>query len=106
MALLSAGLLFKGDIYHPILGAAAAADAGRRSASSPADMRHVLLSAVHARVEASRLAVELDTALDTMHHGLCMLDADGLIAVVNDRAEAGLRRLRAGQLDGPAVRAR
>src|SRR5690606_18588840 len=30
---------------------------------------------------------ELDTALDTMHHGLAMLDSDGLIAVVNGRAE-------------------
>lgn len=38
-------------------------------------------------VEANRLAAELDTALDTMHHGLAMLDAGGLIAVVNGRAE-------------------
>src|SRR6187549_374040 len=51
------------------------------------DVRKVLLGAVHARVDASRLAGELDTALDTMHHGLAMLDADGLIAVVNGRAE-------------------
>lgn len=52
-----------------------------------ADVRAVLLTAVHSRVEASRLASELDTALDTMQHGLCMLDADGLVAVANDRAE-------------------
>ena len=47
----------------------------------------MLLASVHARVEASRLAVELDTALDTMNHGLVMLDADGLVAVVNGEAE-------------------
>ena len=52
-----------------------------------ADVRAVLLNAVHSRVEASRLAVELDTAMDTMQHGLCMLDANGLIAVANDKAE-------------------
>jgi diguanylate cyclase (GGDEF)-like protein len=52
-----------------------------------ADVREVLINAVHSRVEASRLALELDTALDTMQHGLCMLDANGLIAVANDRAE-------------------
>ena len=52
-----------------------------------ADVRAVLLTAVHSRVEASRLASELDTALDTMQHGLCMLDANGLVAVANDRAE-------------------
>ena len=52
-----------------------------------ADVRQVLLHAVHSRVEASRLALELDTALDTMQHGLCMLDANGLVAVANDRAE-------------------
>jgi diguanylate cyclase (GGDEF)-like protein len=51
------------------------------------DVRGVLLNSVHARVEANRLAAELDTALDTMHHGLAMLDSAGLIAVVNGRAE-------------------
>ncbi|HWA17770.1 MAG TPA: EAL domain-containing protein [Devosia sp.] len=52
-----------------------------------ANIRAILLKAVHGRLEASRLADELDTALATMHHGLCMLDADGLIAVANGRAE-------------------
>jgi diguanylate cyclase (GGDEF)-like protein len=52
-----------------------------------ANIRAILIKAVHGRLEASRLADELDTALATMHHGLCMLDADGLIAVANGRAE-------------------
>lgn len=52
-----------------------------------ANIRAILIKAVHARVEASRLASELDAALETMQHGLCMLDESGMIAVSNDRAE-------------------
>jgi len=51
------------------------------------NVRLILLRAVHGRVEASRLAAELDTALETMQHGMCMLDENGMIAVANDRAE-------------------
>ena len=86
VVMISAGLIWKLDFYHPILAALLLPMliSFRFLAS---DTRHVLLASVHARVDASRLAVELDTALDTMNHGLAMLDADGLIAVVNDRAE-------------------
>lgn len=52
-----------------------------------ANIRALLIRAVHGRLDATRLADQLDTALDTMHHGLAMLDADGLIAVVNGQAE-------------------
>ncbi|MDO8359883.1 MAG: EAL domain-containing protein [Devosia sp.] len=86
VVMMTAGLLYKFDIYHPILaGLLLPMLVSFRFLA--ADIRSVLLSAVHARVDASRLAIELDTALDTMHHGLSMLDADGLIAVVNGRAE-------------------
>jgi len=60
------------------------------------DTRAVLLSAIHGRVEASRLAEELDTALDTMQHGLCMLDEKGVVAVVNDQALAIFAELAPG----------
>ena len=43
-----------------------------------ANIRAILLRAVHGRIEATRLASELDTALETMQHGLCMLDEHGL----------------------------
>ncbi|OJX46407.1 EAL domain-containing protein [Devosia sp. 66-22] len=86
VALLCGSLLFKGDIYYPILGVLLMPMLiGFKVLAK--DLRSTMLSAVHARVEASRLAAELDTALDTMHHGLAMLDSDGLIAVVNGRAE-------------------
>src|SRR3569623_1163149 len=86
VVMVSFGLLWKFDIYHPILAflLLPMLVSFRFLAS---DTRHVLLASVHARVEASRLAVELDTALDTMNHGLVMLDADGLVAVVNGEAE-------------------
>jgi len=86
VVMVSLGLLWKMDIYHPILALLLLPMlVSFRFLAS--DTRHVLLASVHARVEASRLAVELDTALDTMNHGLAMLDAEGLIAVVNGEAE-------------------
>jgi len=86
VAFVSAGLLLKGDFYHPLLGLLLLPMLISFKFLAK-DVRNVLLASVHARVDASRLAIELDTALDTMNHGLAMLDADGLIAVVNDRAE-------------------
>ena len=86
LTLIAGGLVLGGDAYHWFL-AAVMLPMLLSFRSVAADVREVLLNAVHSRVEASRLAIELDTALDTMQHGLCMLDADGLIAVANDRAE-------------------
>jgi|EndMetStandDraft_2_1072991.scaffolds.fasta_scaffold04428_2 diguanylate cyclase (GGDEF)-like protein len=86
VGLLCGSLLFKGDIYYPILGVLLLPMLIGFKVLA-ADVRNTMLSAVHARVEASRLATELDTALDTMHHGLAMLDSDGLISVVNGQAE-------------------
>jgi diguanylate cyclase (GGDEF)-like protein len=86
VGLLCGSLLFKGDGYYPLLGVLLFPMLfGFKFLAR--DVRRTMLGAVHARVEASRLAAELDTALDTMHHGLAMLDAGGLITVVNGRAE-------------------
>src|SRR5690606_22256651 len=96
---ISAGIALDPDIYNLILG----------SVMLPmlvsfrflaADIRQVLLTAVHGRVESSRLALELDTALDTMQHGLCMLDEDGRIAVLNNRVEQLFARLIPGDWNG------
>lgn len=86
ITLMSAGLILKGDVYHAVLAALLfpMLVSFRFLAQ---DVRSVLLNAVHSRVDATRLALQLDTALDTMQHGLCMLDEDGRISVVNDRAE-------------------
>src|SRR5690606_8358370 len=86
VTLMISGIILGGDPYHIILGGLMLPMLISFRFLA-ADVREVLLNAVHSRVEASRLALELDTALDTMQHGLCMLDADGLIAVANDRAE-------------------
>ncbi len=65
-----------------------------------ANIRAILLRAVHGRIEATRLASELDTALETMQHGLCMLDENGLIAVANDRAELVFSSFMTGDWSG------
>ncbi len=83
---LAAGMLLDGALHTQLLSLVLLAFfASIRKVS--ANIRAILIRAVHGRLEASRLADELDTALETMHHGLCMLDSAGLIAVVNDRAE-------------------
>lgn len=82
---LSLGYALHGDLYHIVL----ALLLGIMLASFrklAADTRSILLSAVHGRVEASRLATELDMALTTLEHGLCMLDERGVITIANERA--------------------
>lgn len=82
---LSLGYALHGDLYHIVL----ALLLGIMLASFrklAADTRSILLSAVHGRVEASRLAAELDMAMTTLEHGLCMLDERGVISVANERA--------------------
>jgi diguanylate cyclase (GGDEF)-like protein len=84
---LAAGMLLDGTFHTAMLSIVLLAFfASIRKVS--ANIRALLIRAVHGRLEASRLADELDTALETMRHGLCMLDADGLVAVVNDEAES------------------
>ncbi|WP_171015687.1 EAL domain-containing protein [Devosia sp. FKR38] len=82
---LSLGYSAHGDVYHLVL----AALLGMMLVSFrklAADIRSILLSAVHGRVEASRLASELDMSISILEHGLCMLDENGRIAVINKRA--------------------
>jgi len=79
------GFFLRGDIYHPVLAALLIVMlASFRKLAG--DIRSILLSAVHGRVEASRLASELDMAMTTLEHGLCMLDERGVISVANERA--------------------
>ncbi|WP_172121523.1 MULTISPECIES: EAL domain-containing protein [unclassified Devosia] len=97
--LMCAGLLLGGDIYHQVLGVLMLPMLLSMRVLAR-DVRLILLSAVHQRVEASRLAIELDTALDTMQHGLCMLDSRGFISVTNDYAEKIFQALVPGEWGG------
>lgn len=81
------GLFFVGDFYHTLLAVCLIPFFASIRLIS-ANVRTILLNAVHGRVEASRLAGELDTALTTMPHGLCMIDRHGRIAVVNEQVYA------------------
>jgi len=79
------GVLFVGNIYYAVLVLLLLPFfASLRRIAGAA--RAMLLRAVHGRIEAAALATQLDTALDTLEHGLLMLDADGVIEVTNNRA--------------------
>lgn len=79
------GFLLVGDVYYAALGLLLVPFfASLRRVSARA--REVWLHAVHGRAEASALATQLDTALDTLEHGLLMLDEAGIVEVTNDRA--------------------
>jgi diguanylate cyclase (GGDEF)-like protein len=86
---MTAGFVMAGDLFYSVLALLLVIMlvSFRKLAR---DARMVLLNAVNGRISASRLATELDTALSTMPHGLCMLDKDGRINVVNRQAQLAL----------------
>ncbi|KRA95711.1 hypothetical protein ASD83_18905 [Devosia sp. Root685] len=92
---LCLGLLLVGNIYYALLTLLLLPFflSLRKIAGNA---RNVLLRAVHGRTKASALAGQLDAALDTMAHGLLMLDRNHLIEVANDTA------LLAFGIDNPA----
>jgi diguanylate cyclase (GGDEF)-like protein len=53
--------------------------------SSSIRLRSTLLDEVLSKREVTQLASQLDSALNNMSHGLCMLDADGNLSVSNDQ---------------------
>jgi diguanylate cyclase (GGDEF)-like protein len=50
-----------------------------------ANLHRIFMRAVVAREREAALAGQFDTALNNMPHGLCMLSADGRLAVMNNR---------------------
>jgi diguanylate cyclase (GGDEF)-like protein len=96
---MAVGMLFDGAFHTAMLSLVLIAFVVSLRKVS-ANIRAILLRAVHGRIEATRLASELDTALDTMQHGLCMLDEHGLIAVANDRANLVFANFTSGNWKG------
>ncbi|WIY52770.1 EAL domain-containing protein [Devosia sp. YIM 151766] len=92
-------MIFRGNFYHQLLAAMLILllISYRKMAG---DVRALLLSAVHGRVEVSRLAAEFDIAITTLEHGLCMLDENGTITLANDRAVQIFTSLEIGKLAG------
>lgn len=96
---LAAGYAYHGDVYHIALaGLLGAILVGFRHLAR--NIRAILLSAVHGRIEASRLAAELVMAMATLEHGLCMLDEAGVVSVANERAVRAFAALGAHELLG------
>lgn len=92
-------MLVRGDLYHPVLAGMLLVllFSFRKLAG---DIRSLLLSAVHGRAEVTRLAAELDIAITTLEHGLCMLDEKGLITLANERAVRTFALLDVHKLTG------
>ena len=82
---MSLGFILRGDFYHITLGLLSAPFllAIHRYADT---VRDVLFSAISAEKLASRLAQRFNRALNTMSHGLIMLDPDGRVVVANAEA--------------------
>ncbi|RDE09670.1 putative bifunctional diguanylate cyclase/phosphodiesterase [Pelagibacterium lacus] len=95
---IALGLVLGGDIFHMTL-ATLLVPLIVSFRFLAADVRDMLLTAVHERVASDRLAEQLDTALETMQHGLCMLDENGVIALANVQS----RQTFAGVAEGSWV---
>jgi diguanylate cyclase (GGDEF)-like protein len=91
---ISLGFLLRGDVYHIILGALSAPFffAIKRFADL---VREVLFTALSEERKANRIADRFNRALNTMSHGLIMLDPDGKVAVANAEA-AHLLSMKSG----------
>jgi diguanylate cyclase (GGDEF)-like protein len=77
-------LLWTGDVYYMLT--ALVLSPFFRSFSTIADrLRQTLTGAVVAERDVRLLADRLDAALNNMSHGLCMVDANGRIAIANSR---------------------
>lgn len=81
---MAVGFFVRGGVYYAVLAILLMVMlASFRKLA--ADIRAILLSAVHGRVDASRLAGELELAMTTLEHGLCMLDDTGRVSIANER---------------------
>ncbi|MGB3501725.1 MAG: EAL domain-containing protein [Mesorhizobium sp.] len=82
---ISAGLVLRGDVFSIAIGllivpfcATIVQMAGR--------VRETFLSVIYEKKKANGLAQKFDRALNTMSHGLIMLDSSGKVAVANSEA--------------------
>ncbi len=80
-------MLLRGDPYHQILAVMLIMllISFRKLAG---DIRGLLLAAVHGKADVARLASELDLAISTLGHGLCMLDEAGTVTLINAQAQS------------------
>ncbi len=97
--LMAAGLLIVGDPYR-IMFAALLVIMIVSFRDLAGQTRALLLNTVHDRVKANKLAGELDTAMTTMPHGLCMIDSHGIITVMNHQCVDWLMGSRQEDLVG------
>lgn len=99
---MSLGFLLRGDFYHIALGLLSAPFllAIHRYADT---VRDVLFTAISAEKRANRIAGRFNRALNTMSHGLVMLDPDGKVIVANAEAAHLMSLNSADQLLGRSI---
>lgn len=82
---MALGLMLKGDFYHFVLGLFIAPF--MLVVTKMADLvRTVLFTAISEEKRSTRLAQRFDRALNTMHHGLLMLNNEERVVVSNTQA--------------------
>ncbi|MHA6644289.1 putative bifunctional diguanylate cyclase/phosphodiesterase [Mesorhizobium sp. A623] len=82
---MALAFILRGDFYHVTLGLLSATFL--LSIHRYADIvRDVLFTAISAEKRANRIAERFNRALNTMPHGLIMLDPDGCVVVANAEA--------------------
>ncbi len=81
---LSAAFLFAGGFY-PVLVPIVLLPVFLFVKNASAKLRENFLAEIIARRESAMLAERLDTALNNMSHGLCMIDRDGKVIVINEK---------------------
>ena len=100
---VSLGFILRGDFYHVVLGLLCAPFllAIHRYAVT---VRDVLFSAISAEKKATGLAQQFNRALNTMSHGLIMLDSAGRVVVANAEAIEALGAKSAEALHGRSLK--
>ncbi|WP_292897153.1 putative bifunctional diguanylate cyclase/phosphodiesterase [Nitratireductor sp.] len=100
---MALGLMLKGDLYHFVLGLFIAPF--MLVVTKMADLvRTVLFTAISEEKRSTRLAQRFDRALNTMHHGLLMLNNEERVVVSNTQAAEMLGFKSSEQLLGRTLK--
>ncbi|MFZ1772880.1 MAG: EAL domain-containing protein [Rhizobiaceae bacterium] len=101
---IALGLMLKGDLFHAALGLMIV-PFYTVTVKMAEHVREVLTQAVNEHAAANLLAHRFNTALNTMGHGLIMLDAQGLVVVSNREAANLLTFPNAAAMEGRSLSA-
>ena len=96
---ISLGLILHGDVPHVVLGLLIFPFLFVLKGTAD-QVRYVLFSAVIGHKQARQIAQRFDRALNTMSHGLVMVNADNVVVVANAEAAGMLQMQSADRMIG------